>query len=380
MTIDKLLDEFRKENPEFPNYILEDVKAELPAKTSDSDVKKVLEVVKKEYYDSLISPHEAIGVVAAQSVGAEATQMTLNTFHFAGVASQSVEGLPRLIEILDMKKSLSQPMMKLYLKKDKKLSDEKIKLLAKKIKETKLAEFVTSTEILMDDNIVEIVLDTKALSKLDIDPEKIVSYLDRKIKKFASLEENKLTIKGEKVPSLKRLMEVKELALSSIVYGVKGIKDISIMKEEGEVVFYTQGIALKAMMKFEELDINRLYCNSVEDMYNLFGIEAARNTIIKEIKDVVASQGLSINDRHVLLIADAMTYTGEPRGMTRYGIVADKLNVLTRASFETPLKHIARGALLNEENKLSSITENVMTNQMVNVGTGMVRVAVKKNK
>jgi DNA-directed RNA polymerase beta' subunit len=75
-----------------------------------------------------------------------------------------------------------------------------------------------------------------------------------------------------------------------------------------------------------------------------------------------------------------MTYTGEPRGMTRYGIVADKLNVLTRASFETPLKHIARGALLNEENKLSSITENVMTNQMVNVGTGMVRVAVKKNK
>ena len=97
--------------------------------------------------------------------------------------------------------------------------------------------------------------------------------------------------------------------------------------------------------------------------------------------EVVNSQGLSVNERHVLLIADAMCYIGEPRGMTRYGIVADKLNVLTKASFETALKHISKGAVMNEINPLTSITENIMTNQMVNVGTGIPKIAVKpRNK
>jgi DNA-directed RNA polymerase subunit A" len=92
--------------------------------------------------------------------------------------------------------------------------------------------------------------------------------------------------------------------------------------------------------------------------------------------EVVKSQGLTINERHVLLIADVMTYYGEIKGMTRYGIVGNKQNVLTRASFETPLKHLAYGALQNEENYLNTITENVMTNQIVRVGTGIPRISV----
>ena len=377
----KLIEQFKKDNPEIPEYILDQVDKEIPKGTKDADVKKVLENVKTEYENSLISPNEAIGVITAQSVGEPATQMTLNTFHFAGVATQSVEGLPRIIEILDVKKTLTMPQMKVFLRPELKLDEEGVKTVAGKIKETKLSEFTSKTDISIENSQVTIELDTKMFKRYGLDPENIISYLDKKIRKSSQIDGSKLLIDGDsKTPTLKELMTLKELALNSIIYGIKGIKDVSIIKENDEFIILTKGISMKNVLKIEEVDPYRLYCNDIEEMNSVYGIEAARQTIIREIMEVVNSQGLSINERHVLLIADVMTYTGEVRGMTRYGIVADKLNVLTRASFETPLKHISRGALLNESNKLTSITENVMTNQMVNVGTGLPRISVKKKE
>ncbi len=376
----KLIDEFRKSNPDFPQYILNDLEKVIPEKLKDEQVKKVIDNVIEEYEDSQIASNEAIGVITAQSVGEPSTQMTLNTFHFAGVATQSVEGLPRLIEILDVKKTLEMPQMRIFMKKNLKLDENGAKLVAAKIKETKLVDFATQSDISLDENIVKISLDTKEFKRLGVELESLIPLLDRRVRKQASIDENIMVIQGEKNPSLKALMGIKEMALSSVVYGIKGVKDVTILKEGNEFMILTNGISLKHVMNIEEVDTNRLSCNDIEEMYKIFGVEAARATIINEIMEVVKSQGLSINERHVLLIADVMTYTGEPRGMTRYGIVADKLNVLTRASFETPLKHIARGALMNETNRLSSITENVMTNQMVNVGTGIPRVSVKSRK
>lgn len=378
MSANKLIEEFRKENPEFPEYILNEVENLLPEKISDLDVKKILENVNIEYENSKITPNEAIGVITAQSIGAETTQMTLNTFHFAGVASQSVEGLPRIIEILDAKKNLEGPMMRLYPKEG--LSEAKIKLLADKIKESKLLDFATGSDIDLEEKVIKIDLNAKALKKLNVELESILPFIDKKIRKESSIVDNSLLIKAPANISLKDLIGMKELAFNSIVYGIKGISDVTILKEGEIYVLYTKGVALKQVSGFSDLQIEKTYSNDIQEMADNFGIEAARYVIIKEILEVVKSQGLSINERHVLLIADIMTNTGEVKGMTRYGIVADKLNVLTRASFETPLKHLSRGALMNEDNKLSSITENVMTNQMVNVGTGMPKISVKSRK
>ncbi len=378
MAVKKIIEEFAKENTDIPEYIIEELINEIPEKTTDANVKKILENVKKEYHNSLISANEAIGVITAQSVGEPSTQMTLNTFHFAGVATQSVEGLPRLIEILDVKKNLEMPQMKLY--PNKGVSEDKLKELAIKIKETPLSDFTLDISIEIEEEKVYINLDTKKLKKFSIESESIISYLDKKIRKSASAEKNRLIIEGGKDCTLKDLMGIKELALNSIVFGVKGIKDISIIKEDTEYLIITKGIAIKQILNIEGIDTHRIYCNDIVEVFNNYGIEAARQTIINEIMEVVKSQGLSINERHVLLIADIMTYTGEPRGMTRYGIVADKLNVMTRASFETPLKHLSRGSLINEENELTSITENVMTNQIVYVGTGIPRISVKGKK
>ncbi|MDA3855992.1 MAG: hypothetical protein PF569_07025 [Candidatus Woesearchaeota archaeon] len=376
--VDKLFDKFEKENPGFPKYVLEEAKKYLPNKVSDKDVSKVLNNIKNEYEESLVTPYEAIGIIAAQSVGAEATQMTLNTFHFAGVASHGVEGLPRLIEILDGKKNLSAPLMKLYLKKG--LDEVKLKLVADKIKETRLIDFANNVDIDLEGKVVKVDLDVSKFKKLKVELDSIVSYLDKKIKKSAEIVGKQLIISGTSSSSLKDMMAIKELALNSVVYGIKGIKDVSLIKEDDEYVIITRGIALGQVQNFDEIDKSRIYSNDFFGVLENYGVEAARQVIITEIQDVVKSQGLSINDRHVLLIADAMTYTGDVKGMTRYGIVSDKQNVLTRASFETPLKHLAKGALQNEENKLNTITENVMTNQMVRVGTGIPRISVKENK
>lgn len=372
----KLIETFRKENPDFPMYILDELETSIPEKISDKDMKRVIDAVVYEYNSSLIAPNEAIGVITAQSVGEPSTQMTLNTFHFAGVATQSVLGLPRLIEILDAKKNLEMPIMKIYLE-SKGMNEEKCKLIASKIKETKLLEFATNTDINVEDRIVTIDLDLKSLKKFEIDPENLISYLDKKIRKSTKVEGKSLIVTGEETDGLKDLMGIKELALSSIVFGIKGISDVSLLKDGNEFVIVTQGIALKHIMEIPEVNKSKIYCNDVVEVFDAFGIEAARKVIINEIMEVVKSQGLSINERHVLLIADIMTVSGEARGMTRYGIVAEKMNVLTRASFETPLKHISAGAVMHETNRLTSITENVMTNQLVNVGTGIPKISVK---
>ena len=375
----KVIEKYAKENPKFPSYILEEIEKHLPAKASDKDVETALNAVVQEYEDSLISPYEAIGIITAQSVGERATQMTLNTFHNAGVATESVEGLPRIIEILDAKKNLEMPLMRLYLTEGKKAKEDTVKKLAMSIKETKLEEYATKTDIDVANTKVIISLDSKMLKQFSIVPEDLISYLDKKIRKSAAVEKDQLVVELSPTSGLKDLMAAKSLALASIVHGIKGVRDVTIVKENDEFVIVTKGSALKQVMALDEIDSSRIYSNDIDVVSSIFGVEAARQVIIKELMDVVENQGLSINERHVLLIADVMTYTGEPRGMTRYGIVADKANVLTKASFETALKHLGRGALLNERNYLSSITENVLTNQQVFVGTGFPKIAVKKN-
>lgn len=381
MSAEKLFDEFRKSNPEFPPYLFDEaLSLVIKEKATDAQVKKVISNLVTEYEESLIHANEAIGIITAQSVGEPSTQMTLNTFHFAGVASQGVEGLPRLIEILDAKKNLSAPMMKLYLKKEE-MSEEKLKFVADKIVETKLADFATNVDIDMDDKTVTIDLNVSKFKKLKIDVESLISYLDKKIRKATSVVDGKkIVIKESASSTLKDLMSKKELALNSIVYGIKGISDVTLLKENDEYYMMTSGISIKQVVNVAEIDVTRIYCNDMHEIYSMYGLEAARNVIIEEIMEVVKSQGLKIDERHVLLIADVMTYQGELKGMTRYGIVGNKQNVLTRASFETPLKHLAFGSILNEENDLNTITENVMTNQIVRVGTGIPRIAIKNKK
>src|SRR3990170_3092316 len=101
-----------------PSHLIEEVKESLPEKVNKTQLKKILEKVHDEYHTSLVEAGESVGLISAESIGEPGTQMTLNTFHFAGVSEFNVTlGLPRIIEILDGRKELESPMMEIYLKK-----------------------------------------------------------------------------------------------------------------------------------------------------------------------------------------------------------------------------------------------------------------------
>jgi DNA-directed RNA polymerase subunit A" len=161
------------------------------------------------------------------------------------------------------------------------------------------------------------------------------------------------------------------------VSGIKGITQVLPVKRDDEFVVVTAGTNLKDVLKYEGVDTFNTITNDFYEIEKLFGIEAARQAIINEMERVVESQGLDVDIRHIMLVADIMTVGGQVKGVTRYGVVSEKSSVLARASFETPIKHLINAALVGEDDKLTSIVENVMLNQPIPVGTGLPGLKMK---
>ena len=107
-------------------------------------------------------------------------------------------------------------------------------------------------------------------------------------------------------------------------------------------------------------------------MQQVLGIEAARNAIYREIDYTMASHGMSIDPRHVMLLADVMTYKGEVLGITRFGVAKMKDSVLMLASFEKTTDHLFDAALYGKSDSIAGVSESIiMGNPAQTVGTGM---------
>ncbi len=128
------------------------------------------------------------------------------------------------------------------------------------------------------------------------------------------------------------------------------------------------------------VDPKRVYTNNIKELERVYGIEAARNAILRETKDVLDMQGLFVDIRHIMLIADAMTYCGEIKSIGRHGLSGEKVGVLGRAAFEETIKHLINASSFAEEEKLIGVTENIIVGQTVPVGTGKIRLVMKAKK
>ncbi|MFA6022524.1 MAG: DNA-directed RNA polymerase subunit A' [Candidatus Pacearchaeota archaeon] len=322
-----------------------------------------------------VCPGEAIGIVTAQSFGEPSTQMALNVFHFAGVQEMQITlGLPRLIEIFDARKTPSTPAMEIHLEKE--FNEEKeAKTIAEKIKEVRLKEVIDEANINFSDKKIEFIINNKALKQTHMS----INTVSEKI----SDKGYKIHIKNDSIvistPDLgfKEIYKLKEKLKETIISGIKGIKQILIVKREKEYVILTSGSNLAEIIKFKGVNGEKTITNDLYEMANVFGIEAARQTIINEINKVIGSQGLDIDGRHLKLVADAMTVDGEVRGMTRMGIIAKKSSILAKASFETPIKHFVNATIKGSRDELLSVIENIILNQPVPVGTGLPGLFVK---
>ena len=143
------------------------------------------------------------------------------------------------------------------------------------------------------------------------------------------------------------------------------------MRKDNELMIFCAGTNLKDALKMEQVDETRTTTNDITEIYQVLGIEAARQSIINEALSVIQEQGLEVDIRHIMFLADVMTTTGKIKGVTRGGITGEKESVLARASFETPIKHIIEASLSGERDELNSVIENVILNQPVPLGTGL---------
>ena len=375
---------YKEYEGKLPKKVIEEIKEEAKQRNlSKEQTKKVLEYLKEEYDAAKINPGEAIGILTAESFGEPGTQMTLNVFHFAGVAEVSVtQGLPRLIEILDARKEIATPSMEIYLKKGISKDMNEVKRVAAMIKETKLNEIATEFSIDLNKLQVEVQLNHQRMKDLKLKPDQVAEALNTNMKGVkASVSGEKIVIKTKAEENeLMETYKLKEKAKEVFIKGVKGIKQVLPVKNDEEYVIITAGSNLKDVIEIEDVDEARTTTNSLFETLKVFGIEAGRQNIIKEAQKVIEDQGLDVDIRHIMFIADAMTTSGTIKGITRSGITGEKKSVLARASFETPLKHLINASIVGEEDELNSVIENVMLNQPVPLGTGLPELVTRVKK
>lgn len=373
-TIDKTIEKFNASGL-FPPQLEEELREKLKEqKITKKQLDAILSETEERFKEALVEPGEAVGVVAAQSIGEPGTQMTLKTFHFAGVAEFTVtQGLPRLIEIVDARKNPSTPMTEVYLDEDHRKDVEKAKNVQRMIELTRVENIASSIDkdLAAMTIIIEVDLDLLHDKGLDID------YVAEKIEKGRKVDtsvEGNLIIIDPKKETIKDLQKVATKIEQMPIKGITDIKRAQISKdpESEEYVIYTEGTDFFKTLRIPGVDKTRIYTNHLYEIAYTLGIEAARNAIIKEALEVLKSQGLDVDVRHITLVADIMTATGDVRQIGRHGISGEKPSVLARAAFEITVRHLLEASMQGEVDPLNGITENVIVGQVVPLGTGAI--------
>jgi DNA-directed RNA polymerase subunit A' len=331
-------------------------------------VDKVIELTLENYKRALVEPGEAVGIVAAQSIGEPGTQMTLRTFHYAGVREQNVTlGLPRLIEIVDARRMPSTPIMSIYLDKEHGESKKKATEVAREVISTNLQDITKAMYVDPELGEVVIQLDSTMMEDRGVTVEGLEEVL-RLPNCTLRTKEDHVYLKPKKIEPRKLLDKV----TTHHVKGIPGIRRVLVTEEKGEWVIRTDGSNMPKVLDVAGIDPTRTITNHIHEIAKTLGIEAARNVIIKEAMGVLEEQGLDVDIRHVMLVADIMTCTGEVRQIGRHGISGEKSSVLARAAFEITVPNIVEASIKGESDPLKGVTENVIVGQSIPIGTGLV--------
>jgi DNA-directed RNA polymerase subunit A" len=353
----------------------------VPAAQAD----EIAQAVEARYLDTRVDPLDPVGTVSAQSIGEPGTQMTMNTFHYAGVAEIDVtQGLPRLIELVDARKTPDTPMMTVFLEGEYATERERAHEVVWSMEATKiLALGDVSTNVA--DMVVRIDLNEDTL----MERWPTVDDVDTVAQEIAETIEDALGVTtqrsgtvvefGPESPSYRRLLQLVEELRDIVFKGIEDITRVVIRKEEDddtgeeEFVLYTEGSAFGDVLSIEGVDASRTTSNNIHEIHRNLGIEAAREAIIDETMNTLREQGLDdVNVRHLMLVADIMTNRGEIESIGRHGISGSKDSVLARAAFEVTVNHLLDAAIHGEEDDLDGVIENVIVGKPISIGTGDV--------
>ena len=421
-------------------------------------IQLLLNTIVSVYKSSIVAPGEMVGMIAAQSIGEPTTQMTLNTFHFAGVASKSnvTRGVPRIEEILSLSENPKNPSITIYLQKQQENSRECAQTLIPDIEHTKLREIVKSIEICFDPDDLNSLIeddidaltqyyefenmidncsghtstDTKEKSKwiirMEMDKE---SMLDKSINMddinfaismvfedqvhcvYSDYNSDKLIFRlrlNNVLGNKKKIVKINPLDQSDEIYLLKnfqdnllnnivlsGVKHISkvtlrkitssVVKEDGKYnrkeswVLDTVGTNLLEMLSLNNIDVTRTISNDIQEVFRVFGIEAAREAIFTELIEVIEFDSTYINYHHINMLCDRMCYNTKMVSIFRHGINNDNIGPIAKASFEETPEQFLKAARHGELDPMRGVSANVMCGQQGFFGTSSFQILLDIN-
>jgi DNA-directed RNA polymerase subunit A' len=345
------------------------------AKLTKTGVDDMVDAAVDNYKRALVEPGEAAGIVSAQSIGEPGTQMTLRTFHFAGVREQNVTlGLPRLIEIVDARKIPSTPNMTVYLDPKHRTSREKAQEVATLLTHTTLSDIASSFETDITRMRIDVKLNPQTMREREVTVQEVRDAL-----KLANAEAKvegyhvEIKTKDLEIPQFRRLAQ--KLTIHHIK-GIPAVKRALVMEEKGEWIVRTEGSSLALAFEIPGVDVTRTVSNNINETALVLGIEAARNVIIREALGVLEEQGLDVDIRHVMLVADMMTSSGDVLQVGRHGVSGEKASTLAKAAFEITIPTIVDAAVKGIVDTLRGVAENVIVGQQIPMGTGLIEVSM----
>ena len=370
----------------FPIKLVEEIaEASERNNLTDEELEKLVLKVKEAYEREEVEPGESVGTIAAQSVGEPGTQMTMRTFHYAGVVELNVTlGLPRLIEVVDARKKISTPTMDIYFTDEFKNDEEFIRKMGNKIGKITLNDVIKNFNVNYMDNVITAEIDQDILDERRLEISEVTGEIEKTFKQV-TINNNLLSFETTFSNDEEKIQQgIRELRLLADkirdlqISGVKGIGKVVIRHEQNEWVIHTEGSNIGAILKIPGVDIVRTTTNDIFEIEKVLGIEAARNAIIHELYTTMEEQGLSVDIRHIMLVADMMTSDGTVKSIGRHGISGEKSSVLARAAFEETGKHLLNASIRGEVDHLTGIIENVIVGQPIPHGTGSVGINMKK--
>ncbi|XP_041117382.1 DNA-directed RNA polymerase III subunit RPC1 isoform X2 [Polyodon spathula] len=360
-----------------------------------TQLEKFLDTCRDKYMRAQMEPGSAVGALCAQSIGEPGTQMTLKTFHFAGVASMNITlGVPRIKEIINASKNISTPIITAHLDVDD--DADFARLVKGRIEKTLLGEISEYIEevFLPDDCfiLVKLSLERIRLLRLEVNAETVrYSICMSKLR----VKPGDIAVHGEAVVCVSPrenskssmyyvLQTLKELLPKIVVQGIPEVSRavIHIDEKSGKERYklLVEGDNLRSVMATHGVNGSRTTSNNTFEVEKTLGIEAARSTIINEIQYTMVNHGMSIDRRHVMLLADLMSYKGEILGITRFGLAKMKESVLMLASFEKTADHLFDAAYFGQKDSVCGVSECIIMGIPMNIGTGLFKLLHKTDK
>lgn len=390
-----------------------------------ADFMAALDDIKMKILKAKANANEMVGTLAAQSVGEPATQMTLNTFHLAGVASTVSMGVPRLNEIINLARNIKTPSMQIFFESGINKNIENARRIQNQVEYFSVKMACEASQILYDPDIMTTVVSEDLhfvntyfeMPDEDIDFRLLSKFLIRIVLSRSSMVSKGLTLEfiSSKIQNLygsnvhiitndendeKMIIRIRFLAqghetlaffneaqneiLKIHLKGYVNIKKAYLINSNksntDEWCLQTDGINFMSILSAPEVDGAKVLANDIYTIYAVLGVEAARQSILNELSLVIEGNGSYVNHRHMSLLADVMTVKGFLTGITRHGVSKESISALKRASFEETVDVFLDAAVTSELDAIRGVSENIMLGQMAPVGTGNVDLILDTKK